>query len=155
MAHSEERKVLSFWRAVWRGNQEQPLLLLFGYNEDGNISDANFCWLGETGGESEKGNGEKMDVDLYIAEQGAVLSVWILGLLHVRMAYVTLNTWVVHSATASNSAPSSVGLQFVTRCHVTDDEFKTSFLFFDWSVTVPLKSCRFNAWHKEFSLASR
>lgn len=33
-----------------------------------------------------------MDADLYIVEQGAVLSVWILGLFHVRMAYVTLNT---------------------------------------------------------------
>lgn len=85
IVRSEKKNVLAFWRDEWKGNQEQSFLLLFAYNEDGNISYANFCGVGQTEEEPEvrwmrRGNGKKMDVDLYIVGKRVVPCVGIFGL---------------------------------------------------------------------------
>ena len=85
IVHSEKKNVLAFWRDQWKGTQEQSFLLLFAYNEDGNISYANFCGVGQTEEEPEvrwmrRGNGKKMDVDLYIVGKRVVPCVGIFGL---------------------------------------------------------------------------
>ena len=85
IVRSEKKNVLAFWRAQWKGNQEQSFLLLFAYNEDGNISYANFCGVGQTEEEPEvtwmrRENRKKMDVDLYIVGKRVVPCVGIFGL---------------------------------------------------------------------------